>query len=81
MEDPRRNLQVGDIVLVKEPEVQRMHWPLGVVKSATVDDDGLVRKVRIQMASRNLDKKGRPIKQPTELDRPIQKLVLLKELD
>ena len=78
---PRRNLQVGDLVLLKEAEVSRMEWPLGVIKSTTVDDDGLVRKVRVQVGSRDLDKRGRPARQLSELERPIQKLILLKECD
>ncbi|KAJ8041407.1 hypothetical protein HOLleu_12215 [Holothuria leucospilota] len=42
---PRRNLRVGDIVLVKDHETPRREWPLAVVKTAEADDDGLVRRV------------------------------------
>ena len=77
---PRRNLREGDIVLIKTEEASRMEWPLGIVRSTTVDKDGLIRKVRVQVGSRNLDKRGRPTKQPSFLERPVQKLVLLYEI-
>nr|XP_054757838.1 uncharacterized protein LOC129263947 [Lytechinus pictus] len=76
---PHRNLQVGDVVLVIDQEVPRMKWPLAVVTAAAPDADGLVRKVRVRVGNKELDSKGRPLKKPTELLRPIQKIVLLME--
>lgn len=72
---PRRNLRVGDIVLVKDHETPRMEWPLAVVKTAEADDDGLVRRVWVRMGSRALGSRLKKL----ELERPIQKLVLLVE--
>ena len=77
---PRRNITVGDVVLLKD-DSPRMQWPLGIVISVTQDDDGLVRRVWVRVASRDLDKKGRPTKVRSELERPVQKLVLLKEAE
>jgi len=71
---------VGDVVLLKD-DSPRMQWPLGIVISVTQDDDGLVRRVWVRVASRDLDKKGRPTKVRSELERPVQKLVLLKEAE
>ncbi|KAJ8027339.1 hypothetical protein HOLleu_32457 [Holothuria leucospilota] len=72
---PRRNLRVGDIVLVKDHETPRMEWPLAVVKTAEADDDGLVRRVWVRMGSKALGSRLKKL----ELERPIQKLVLLVE--
>ena len=44
-----------------------MEWPLGLVTEAQSADDGLVRKVKLTTGARK------------ELDRPVQKLVLLIE--
>ena len=76
---PRRNVQVGDIVMLTDTEVPRMHWPLATVIEATKDDDGLVRRIKARMSSSSLDKNGRPGKQASVLERPIQKVVVLLE--
>ena len=66
----KRNLAVGDVVLMKEEDVPRNKWPLGVVRHAIVSEDGLVRTVEVQMTS----SKG-------TLKRPAAKAVLLVETD
>lgn len=75
---PQRSLQVGDVVLLTT-DAPRMKWPLAMVTSAKPDADGLVRKVHVRIGTRNLDKRGRPEKGLSELERPIQKLILLLE--
>ena len=45
---PRRNLQVGDIVIIKGDDVHRNKWRLGRVAEATTVKDGLLRRVKIQ---------------------------------
>lgn len=75
---PRRNLRVGDVVLVKNHSTPRLEWPLGLVMTANADDDGLVRRVGVRMGSGVLG--GRPNK-GLEIERPIQQLVLLVEQD
>ena len=48
-----------------------------LVEETYPDDDGLVRKVRLKIADRNLDENGRPTGPATNLCRPEQKLILL----
>ncbi|XP_014677998.1 PREDICTED: uncharacterized protein LOC106817811 [Priapulus caudatus] len=67
---PRRNIEIGDIVMVKDDNVVRSHWPLARVTGTVTDKDGLVRKAKV-----DLGKEGRA------LERPIQQLVLLLESD
>jgi len=74
---PRRNVSVGDVVMIKEDNIPRNEWKLAKVVVANEDDDGLVRKVRIQMGQRDLGKKGERLKQVSFLERPVQKLVVL----
>lgn len=65
--EKRRNIHVGDIVLVKDVDLPRNQWPLAKVISVSTDDDNLVRRVKVQMAN------------GSQLERNIHKLVLLIE--
>ena len=63
--------KVNDVVLVKDVELPRNQWPLArVTKTFPDEEDGLVRKVQLQISTSK-----------SELQRPIQKLVLLVEGD
>ncbi|XP_077983962.1 uncharacterized protein LOC144438690 [Glandiceps talaboti] len=62
------NLQVGDIVIIKDDNIPRNHWRLGRVTDIYPGEDGLVRKVQLTTAS-------------SVLDRPIHKLVRLVAAD
>ena len=62
-----RNIEIGDIVLIKDVDTARNKWPLGIVKDVHTSDDGLVRRVSVKTSSGSC------------LDRPIQKLVLILE--
>ena len=73
----RRNLQVDDIVVVMDDNSPRNSWRIARVEEVYPDDDGLVRKVRIKIADRNLDRNGRPVGPAVSLCRPVQKLILL----
>lgn len=73
----RRNVQDGDIVIVKEGEVPRNEWRLARVLKVCRDDDGLVRRATIQMGNRGLGKRGERLTKPSIVERPIQKLVVL----
>ena len=73
----RRNLQVDDIVVVMDDNSPRNSWRIARVEKLYPDDDGLVRKVRIKIADRNLDRNGRPVGPPVSLCRPVHKLILL----
>ena len=70
---PRRNLLVGDVVMVKDESTPRMEWPLAIITEAQPDADGLVRKVKISVGTKDLGGHTRL------LERPVQKLVLLLE--
>ena len=66
--DIQRNMELDDIVLLKEPNMQRNQWPLGRIVDVLPGNDGLVRTVKVKIAS---------AKEP--LLRPVTKLVLLLE--
>lgn len=74
---PRKNLQKGDVVIVKDEALPRNQWKLGRVADVCVSDDGLVRTVKVAMADLTLDDKGRRQKRISYLERPVHKLVLL----
>jgi len=76
---PRRNLTVGDVVLVADQDIPRNDWQLAKVIAAPKDKDGLVRHVTLNIGSKDLDKFGRRKHKPSTLERPIQKLVLILE--
>lgn len=76
---PKRNVQVGDVVVVKDENTPRNVWKLARVVEANEDDDGLVRKVKVQVGTTDLGKKGERLKQVSVLERPVQKLVVLVE--
>ncbi|XP_068203742.1 uncharacterized protein [Palaemon carinicauda] len=64
--EPRRNLIVGDVVLVKSDIEPRNHWPMGRVIEVYPDDTGTIRSAKIKTLS-------------SVIVCPIQKLVLLVE--
>ena len=45
---PRRNFQVGDLVLVVDQRTKRGYWPLGVVDEVFPDSMGHVRSARVR---------------------------------
>ena len=74
----RRNLKVNDVVIIKEDLLPRNQWQLGRIVETTVDSDGLVRRVKLQVGEKNSGKLYSKSKL-TVLERPIQKLVLILE--
>ena len=74
---PKRNLKIGDIVMVQD-EAPRNEWPLGKVIETTSDKQGLVRPVKNKLGARSLEKKENNFRLPT-IKRPVQKVVLLLE--
>ena len=58
------NLRDGDIVIVADDAVPRGRWPVGRVVRTYPSEDGLVRKVRLQIGQ-------------SEYDRPVSRLVVL----
>ena len=77
---PRRNLSVGDIVMVKDLNLSRNPWQLARVATVYPSRDGQVRKVQLALADSCLDKNGRRSWPLRYLERPAQKLVLSKIL-
>ena len=75
----RRNVKVGDIVLLKDDEVPRMEWPLAVVIETQESNDGLIRRVKIKVGTKTSDGKKGYLYKPSILERPIQRLVVLVE--
>ncbi|XP_072022787.1 uncharacterized protein [Amphiura filiformis] len=65
---PKRNLQVGDIVLVLDNSAPRNSWPMGRIEKIHVGNRGLLRSVTVKTQS-------------TTLDRPVNKVCLLLEQD
>ena len=66
--DTKRNLQVGDIVVIVDSSAPRNSWPMGVVCETIPDSNGLVRQVKVKTATNTLI-------------RPIDKLCLILEMD
>ena len=64
---PRRNFQVGDVVLLKENQSPRNRWPMAKVVATHPDDQGQVLSVKMLTSN------------DSKLERPINKLVLLVE--
>lgn len=74
---PRRNLQVDDVVIIKDKDTPRNNWQLARVSTTYPSSDGLVRKVQVALADSCLDKDGKRRAPLRYLERPVQKLVLL----
>ena len=75
----RRDIKEGDIVIDKHENLSRNQLQLARVHETYPSEDGHVRKVKLAMASRSLNAKGKQTCPTAYLDRPIQKLVLLVE--
>lgn len=74
-----RNIREGDIVILKDDDRVRGDWRLGRVVDVIVDEDKLVRRVKLLMADSALSAVGKRLTRPTILERPIHKLTLLLE--
>ena len=77
----KTNLQIDDVVILKDDNLPRNYWKMACVDRTYPDDDGLIRKVRITVATDFLDNKGRRTKPVVYFERPIQKLILLQPGD
>ena len=73
----RRNIQVGDIVILGDNDTPRNQWQLAKVINTNSDADGRVRSARLKVGDRTPNSNGQPVTQASYLDRPIQKMVLL----
>ena len=43
------NLQIGDVVLLRDRDVARNQWPLGVIVRVFPSGDDLVRKIKVRV--------------------------------
>ncbi|RLF66451.1 MAG: hypothetical protein DRN30_02085 [Thermoplasmata archaeon] len=75
----KRNVAVGDIVILKDEETYRGDWRIARVQSTITDDDGLVRRVTLVMGDSNLTRHGKRVSKQVILERPIHKLIMLVE--
>ena len=73
----RRNLQVNNVLIVMDESLPRNRWKLETFPN----DDILVRKVKMAIATESLDHSGRPTKPIVYLERPVQKVILLLPSD
>ncbi|XP_047444585.1 uncharacterized protein LOC125010221 [Mugil cephalus] len=64
----RRNLQVGDVVLLKDSQATRSEWPTGLIVKTVPSQDNRIRKVEVRVV-----KKGTP----KVYLRPISEVILL----
>ncbi|KAJ8365140.1 hypothetical protein SKAU_G00139710 [Synaphobranchus kaupii] len=62
------NLEVGDVVLMKDNQARRNEWPMGIILKALPSKDGLVRKVEIKVTRHQTTK---------TFSRPTSEVVLL----
>ena len=76
--EPRRNLAVNDVVIVKDDTLPaRNCWQLARVSRVDIEKDGYVRKVQVVLGDRHLSTDGKKIGPIKYLERPIHKLILL----
>ncbi|XP_051788795.1 uncharacterized protein LOC114659410 [Erpetoichthys calabaricus] len=71
-QNKRPDIKEGDVVLLKEKQVRRNEWPMGIIMKAVPSKDGLIRKVEIKIVQQGATK---------ILYRPISELVFLLSPD
>lgn len=64
----RLNLQVGDVLLLKDAQVKRNEWPTGVIVETIPSRDGRIRKVNVKIIRQGT---------PKVYSRPVSEVVLL----
>ena len=78
---PRRNLSIGDVVIVKEDTLPRNCWQLARVSKTYPSEDGFICKVQVDLGDDALPSDGKRKGPVRRLDRPVNKLVLLVPSD
>lgn len=78
---PHKNLQVGDIVILKDDSLPRNRWKLAQVEETYPTNDGYVRKVKLAVSTDSLDSSGKRTSPVVYLERPVHKLILLLSPD
>ncbi|XP_064630374.1 uncharacterized protein LOC135489117 [Lineus longissimus] len=75
----RRNVEVGDIVILNDADLPRCDWKLAMVETTEKGRDDLTRTVKLRMASAELTADGKRKGKVRFLERPIHKLIMLLE--
>ena len=66
----KRNVSINDLVIIKNKELPRGKWKIGLVSKTNLDDDGKVRRVSIKYKNPNDSSY-------TEIERAVQNLVVI----
>lgn len=67
----KRSVKIGDLVMLRDKNLKRNHWPLARVTDVKISDDNLVRSVTVTVPSKNGT--------PHTYNRPISNIILLLE--
>ena len=68
-------------MIVKDDDIPRNQWKMSRAIETIPDQDGLVRKVMLDIASPSLTLEGKRNQPLSTLERPVHKLVLLMSED
>ena len=68
----QRNIVEGDLVLLRDKELHRNHWSVGIIEKTFLSDDLNVRKVQVRIV-----RDGKT----SSYVRPVSELILLLEYD
>ena len=77
--EAKRNISINDIVLICDENAARSEWRIARVVEVFLSKDNLVRSVRLQIGTSNLNSNGKRKCDLQYLERPIHKLILLVE--
>lgn len=69
-QDERRNIQVGDLVLLRDAQATRNTWPMAIITAVFPGQDDRVRKVELKLTKEGTVKK---------FLRPVSEIILLME--
>ena len=70
----KRNISIGDVVLISDKILRRGQWKLGLVINVLTGVDNIVRRVTIRYIN---PATGSPI----EIERPVQRLIVLLPIE
>lgn len=74
--DNIKNVAVGDIVLLREPQLRRVGWPMGIISKVFPSSDDKVRKVEVRVSKQSLTHQ-----KPVTYIRPVSELIVLISSD
>ena len=72
----RRNVRIGDIVIIQDAKLKRSQWKLGIITQATKGVDNRVRRVKVEYVNVHSGSATR-----VEVERPVQQLVVILAVD